>query len=211
MVIKVIQLSAFEAAKWVAALSVISTFIWSVGGFLALMIWNTYRDEVISAAGLASREDVARLEKAVSGAAQSFDALSRQIVILSRPPNVAIYREPPRAVQGYCRAGEACAISVFAERDPRASDCRIQGDRAELLIITGDREYAASPAPGRVVNNLGPQPRVREPTFLLPEGIPAGTGTAIIRSFYRDCIWQDAAGQPPVMQDSPPFQLEIRP
>jgi hypothetical protein len=208
MVLKIIQMTAFEAARYIAALSVISTFIWSVGGFIAFMIWNTYRSDVIAAAGIASREDVARVELALTDAATSFATLSRQIVILSRPDNIALYREPPRVVNG-CEAGSTCTISIFAERSPRALECRIIGSRTELLLLAEGREYVATPSPQRQVTNLDNRPRALEPTFQLPRGIPRGPATAIIRSYYGDCAWQ-INGEPPAIQDSPPFIVEVK-
>lgn len=216
MVLKVIQISTFEAARWIAALSVISAFIWSVGGFLALMIWNTYREEVISAAGIASREDVLRVEHALSEAAASFSDLSRQIVILSRPEDISNYREPPRPLNG-CEAGGECTVSVFAERSSRATECRIDGEQTQLLLLTGGREYIATPVQQREATNLGTSPRSLEPTFQLPRGIPKGPATAIIRTYYYDCLWQavEQPGdtqrrQPPAIQDSPPFTIEVK-
>jgi hypothetical protein len=129
-------------------------------------------------------------------------------VILSRPDSIAVYREPPRPVAGFCAAGEECVISVFAERSQRALECRIIGPRSELLILSGGREYVGTVNPSRRALNLGGSPRALEPTFQLPIGVPAGPATAIIRSYYTDCAWQ-IDGQPPAVQDSPVFTLEI--
>lgn len=220
MVLKIIQLSTIEAAKWFAAAVVISTFIWSVGGFLAITLWTAYREDIIATAGLATSDDIAELKIATSNdiaelktalddAAVSFVQLSRQIVVLSRPDQIALYREPPRAIGGHCTAGQNCVISVFAERSQRALDCRILGPRTELLILSNGREYIATPVIGRQVVNLQSGPRALEPTFTLPQGIPAGEASAVIRSYYTECGWQ-VDGQPPAIQDSPVFDLEIR-
>ena len=208
VVIKKIQMSTMEAARWIAALSVISAFIWSVGGFLALVICNTYRDEMIRTAGLASSEDVRRLERTLADAADNFASLSRQMVILSRPEDVVNYRESPSAVNGACVAGEACAVAVFAERSQRAAECQIIGNRTELLILTNGREYVARPVPNRRATNLRPAPRALEPVFMLPSGVPEGPSRSIIRSYYTGCFWQ-TDGEPPVIQDSPIFDLTI--
>lgn len=207
MVFKVIQMSTFEAARWIAALSVISAFIWSVGGFIALLLWSSYKDELITTAGLATKEDVLRLQETLSEAAESFSLLSRQIVVLSRPENVTIYRESPKPIDGACSVGETCRISIFAERSPRATECRIIPNLTELLILIKGREYVATPSPNRQAINLQLQPRALEPAFILPQGIPIGRGTAIIRTHYAGCSWQ-IDGQPPVVQDSPAFEIE---
>ena len=209
MVIKTIQLSTIEAARWIAAATVISTFIWSVGGFIALTLWNIYRDDIVETAGVATREDVIRLEAALSEAAVSFTQLSRQIVVLSRPDTIAHYREPPRALGGSCMAGEACTISVFAERAQRALECRLLGPRTELLILIEGREYVAPPDGQVPGTNLQSRPRALEPTFRLPRGVPEGVATAMIRTYYTGCSWQ-IDGEPPALQDSPTFDLEIR-
>lgn len=210
MVFKIIQMTTFEAARWIAAALVVSGFIWSVGGFLAVALWNSYRVELIANAGLATSEDIGELKTALEEAALSFTALSRQIVVLSRPDNIAVYREPPRPVTGQCKAGDDCVVSVFAERSQRALDCRIIGPRTELLILAKGREYIGTPASTRPASNLQNSPRALEPTFKLPLGVPTGPATAIIRSYYTDCSWQ-IDGDPPAIQDSPPFSMEITP
>ena len=210
MVIKAIQLSAMEAARWIAVATVISTFIWSVGGFIAFLLWSAYRDDIIETAGIASSEDVRRLESALTEAAQSFTQLSRQIVVLSRPDVIASYREPPRPTDGFCMAGQDCTISVFVERSPRAVSCQIIGPRSELLMLIDGREYAAPPITLLGVINLESTPRALSPTFAVPRGVPAGTATATIRTRYTGCTWQ-IDGEPPAIQDSPIFELEIRP
>lgn len=208
MVIKVIQMNLVEAARWISAATVISGFIWMVGGFLALAVWNAYRDDIVSTAGLATREDIHALERTIFEASQNFATLSRQIVVLSRPENVVNYRDIPSAAGGSCVAGEVCVISVFAERDQRATECRIIPEKTELLLLSNNREYVASPSSGRTPNNLPSQPRALEPRFTLPVTVPEGNATAIIRTFYTNCLWQ-VNGQPPVAQDSPPFNIQI--
>ena len=210
MVIKTLQMSTFEAAKWIAAATVISSFIWTIGGFIVLTVWSLYKDDIIATAGLATREDFQQLESTLSQAATSFATLSRQIIVLSRPDNVVLYREPPKPVLGNCTAGETCRISIFAERTQRALECRVLGEKTELLILRDGREYVASPVIERPATNLQGQPRALEPQFTLPRGVPAGPSTAIIRSHYTDCTWQ-LDGDPPVIQDSPTFDLNILP
>lgn len=210
MVLKIIQMNTIEAARWVTAAIILSAFIWSVGGFIALALWNTYRNDIIETAGLASSEDIGELKAALQEAAVSFTALSRQIVILSRPDQITLYREPPSPVAGFCAAGEDCVISVFAERSQRALDCRILGPRTELLILSHGREYVGAMVSQKPASNLQSSPRALEPAFRLPLGIPVGPATAIIRSYYTDCAWQ-IDGQPPAIQDSPSFPLEIVP
>jgi hypothetical protein len=209
MVIKTIQMTTFEAARWIAALSVISTFIWSVGGFLALLLWSVYREDVITTAGLASREDILRLERTLGQAAESFDDLSRQITILSRPDDVTVYREPPFAVDGSCVAGEQCQISVFAERHSRAKECELISDMAELIIVANNREYRAPALQVGEPSNLSTTPRIVEPVFDLPRSLPKGEQRAIIRTHYTKCLWQ-IEGQPETIQESPPFSIMIR-
>lgn len=211
MVFRAIHLTAIEAAKVIGAWLVLSGFVWSVGGFIFVTVWNANRETVIAEAGLATREDIDELKTAVREASDAFNTLSRQIVILSQPENIVNYRDLPVQVHS-CRAGQdACAIAIFAERDARATECRIVPQRTELMIISGSREYIASVSPGRPGTNLPASPRALEPTFDIPLSLPPGEARAVIRTYYRGCPWQQGpeADQPPVVQDSPVFTLTI--
>lgn len=200
MVLRTQSFTIDSMAKMLAALVFLVGLVWSIGGFAIWASWKLWGQEAIDAMGLATSEEVQRVETAIT-------EIRGQIVVLSRPDEIVHYRDLPRAVAP-CRAGEPCAITIFAERDVRALDCRIVPGRTELLVVTGSREYVAGSLSNRPATNLPAAPRALEPTFQLPRGLPPGPATAIIRSYYTDCPWQ-TGGQPPAIQDSPQFPLEV--
>lgn len=211
MVLKTINLTAPEIAKWLAAIGAIASMVWLSFALIATLVWRSYGQEWIKEIGLVTREDVLRIEARQEAMAEKLATMAEQIVILSRPDDVVHYRDLPRPSQGYCKPGEVCPITIFAERDLRAVDCRVVPGITEMFIVIDNREYVANTAPNRPGTNLSASPRALEPRFILPLGLPAGQAVAMIRSHYIGCPWQDDEGDPPVIQDSPRFPLEIRP
>lgn len=178
-----------------------------------------FADRVREELGLASSEQITTLTEALSDLKAETKAQSdatqaqigemrRLVDIALRPDEIVHYRDLPRAAERECEAGEACAIVIFAERDPLAVDCRIIPGRTELRITAEGREYVARSLPNRMATNLAPRPQALEPTFALPVSLPPGPATALIRSYYTNCQWQ-RDGVPPAVQDSPFFTLEI--
>jgi hypothetical protein len=196
-----------EMAKWVGALMMLAAAVWTPGVIFLTGAWVIYGKSVVNGLGLATQEDIARIEFRIEDAASSLQGLTREITILSRPEDVVNYRDLPVPAGGFCQVGKNCVLTVFAQRDPAAAECRVTS--AEMVIISQGREYVALPDPTRQPINLGPAPRAVEPTFQLPLTISTGPARAIIRTHYNSCPWQ-IDGQPPVTQDSPSFPLEIR-
>jgi hypothetical protein len=209
VVLRTFNLSIFEIAKWIGAILTIAAALWVPGVVIATALWIAYGQRAVDALGLASAKDIERLEGIVAETSETINLLARQVTVLSQPENITLYRDLPAPVEGYCEAGEACAISIFAERDVRAIDCRIVPGRTEMLIFSEGREYVANVPRDRPGTNIGAAPRALEPTFIMPSGIQPGPARAIIRAFYGECPWQ-VNGQPPAIQDSPTFPLEIR-
>jgi hypothetical protein len=188
-------------AKTLAALGVIAGTFWTVGAFIGLLVWRTAGESVIAAAGVASASDVARIESSIS-------IITRQLVVLARPDNIVLYRDVPHALNDQCRPGQPCPVAVYAERDPRAIECEIIPGTTELLIYSGEREYRAPVRPNAQTTNLAGAPRTVEPVFIMPQSLPLGSARGTIRTTYTDCLWQ-IEGEPPAVQDSPVFDLEI--
>ncbi len=197
-----------------AVLSALLTVV--TAGMIAL-----FAEPVRNRLGLASADQVAELTEALRMFKVATDAsfseakaqiadMQRAIAIASRPEAIVIYRDLPRPAHGACAPGGNCTLVVFAERDPLAVDCRIIPGTTELRIAAGGREYAATVLGTRPGSNLTNRPQAVEPTFVLPVSIPPGAATAVIRTYYTSCPWQND-GQPPAIQDSPMFPLEIRP
>jgi hypothetical protein len=208
VVLRTFNLSIFEIAKWIGAILTIAAALWVPGMVIATALWIAYGQRAVDALGLASAKDIERLEGIVADTSSSIHLLARQVTVLSQPENITLYRDLPIAVEGFCVPGEACAISIFAERDVRAIDCRVIAGRTEMLIISQGREYVANATPNRPGTNLSASPRALEPTFVIPSGIQPGPARAIIRAYYTECPWQ-VNGQPPAIQDSPTFPLTI--
>ena len=205
---RTMNLGVIDIAKWIAAISVIAGTVWSIGALFGVLVWRSYGAHFIEELGLASRDDIVEVKRAIGDAQEVLSVLTRQIEVLSRPDDIVIYRDLPEPADGSCMAGQPCTIVIFAERSEGATACRIVPDRTELRIAADGREYIAGRAAGRRGTNLPARPQALEPTFDMPQSLPVGRAMAFIRSYYEGCPWQ-VNGQPPAIQDSPMFPIEV--
>lgn len=202
-----------EWGHLVVAASVITTVSAAIISFLLTVVVNLWGAAILNVLGVATAEEVkaikdtARQEMVILN--EKMDDLLRRIVVLARPEQIVHYRDLPEAVQGFCYAGEECSIVIFAERDPRALECKIMPSETRLLIVRDDRTYEIPSVNRGTAVNLGTSPRALEPRFIIPQSVGEAEVEAILSTEYTGCLWQ-TDGQPPVHQESPSFPIEVR-